>query len=172
MLIKETEKTVKDAGKFFVSRKVIGTDYLNRTMGVYMGIYGNVPEQAVYQTWAADADGKPLGTSNNEYTITFAKGGLPHAKYFWSITMYNLPEILLVANPINRYSVGSQSEGLKTAVDGTVTIHVQKDSPGPDKESNWLPAPDAHFFSVLRVYGLGEDERTAKWKAPQVKRVN
>ncbi len=170
-LIKDTEKTVTDAGKFFATRQQLGTDYLSRTMGVYMGIYGNVSQQAVYQTWPADADGKPLDASRNRYTITFAPGQLPKARYFWSITMYTLPERLLAANPIKRYSIGSQTPELTKSKDGSITIYVQKDSPGRDKEGNWLPAPDSVFFAVLRVYGPGEAEQTGKWKAPQVKRV-
>lgn len=170
-LIKETEKSVKDAGKFFGSREVVGTDYLNRTMGVYMGIYGNVKEQAVYQTWPADSDGKPLDASSNTYTVTFDPGKLPKAKYFWSITMYDLPGRFLVANPIKRYSIGSQTPGLQKSPDGSLTVYVQKSSPGKDKESNWLPAPSAPFFAVLRIYGPGEAEQSGTWAAPSVKRM-
>lgn len=161
-----------DSSKLFYTRATFDGDYLNRTTGVVMGQWGNLPEQAVYQTWAADSDGKPLDTSKSNYTVTFAPGGLPHAKYFWSITMYSLPERLLVPNSIERYSIGSQTKGLKTAADGSVIIYIQKDSPGPEKEANWLPAPDAPFFAVQRVYGPGEAERTAKWKAPAMKRTN
>ena len=163
---------MKDAAKFFGPREMIGTDYLNRTMGVYMGIYGNVSQQAVYQTWPTDSDGKPLNAASNQYTITFEPGKLPVAKYFWSITMYDLPGRFLVANPIHRYSIGSQTPGLKKAADGSLTIYVQKDSPGKDKEGNWLPAPNAAFFAVQRVYGPGEAEQTGKWVAPAAKRVN
>ena len=155
-----------DSSKLFFTREMFKGDYLNRTTGVVMGQWGNLAEQAVYQTWAADGDGKPLDTSKHKYTVTFGPGALPHAKYFWSITMYNLPERLLVPNALERYSIGSQTPGLKTAADGSVTIYVQKDRPGADKESNWLPAPGAPFFAVLRIYGPGEAERTARWKAP------
>jgi hypothetical protein len=170
-LIKDTEKSVKDAGKFFGTREIIGTDYLNRTMGVYMGIYGNVKQQAVYQTWPTDSDGNPLNTNTNSYTITFAPGQLPEAKYFWSVTMYDLPGRFLVANPINRYSIGSQTLGLQQEADGSVVIYVQKNSPGKDNESNWLPAPDGPFFAVLRIYGPGEAEQSGKWVAPAAVRV-
>jgi hypothetical protein len=167
----DTIPTVTDAGNFFGTRQKIGTHYLDRALGVEMGIFGNVAQQAVYQTWPTDADGKPLDASKSRYAITFAPGQLPKAKYFWSITMYNLPERLLVDNPIKRYSIGSQTRGLQKAKDGSITIYVQKDSPGKDQEGNWLPAPNAPFFAVMRVYGPGEAEQTAKWKAPQVKRV-
>jgi hypothetical protein len=167
-LIKRTEAVTTDGAKFFGTRAKIGTDYLGRTMGVYMGIFGNVSEQAVYQTWPTDADGNPLNASNSRYTITFTPELVPQAKYFWSITMYSLPERLLVDNAIKRYSIGSQTPELEKAQDGSITIYVQKDSPGADKEGNWLPAPAAPFFAVLRVYGPGEAEQSGKWRAPQV----
>ncbi|TIM64952.1 MAG: DUF1254 domain-containing protein [Mesorhizobium sp.] len=170
-IAENVQKTV-DSSKLFYTRETFNGDYLNRTTGVVMGQWGNLPEQAVYQTWAADADGQPLDTSKNNYTVTFAPGGLPQAKYFWSITMYNLPERLLVPNSLKRYSIGSQTPGLKTAADGSVTIYIQKDSPGPDKEFNWLPAPNAPFFAVQRVYGPGEAERAGKWRAPAIVRAN
>jgi hypothetical protein len=133
--IAENVRKTVDSSKLFYTRGTFDRDYLNRTTGVVMGQWGNLPEQAVYQTWAADAEGNPLDTSKGNYTVTFAPGGLPQAKYFWSITMYNLPERLLVPNPLRRYSIGSQTPGLKSAPDGSVTIYIQKDTPGPDKES-------------------------------------
>jgi len=83
------------------------------------------------------------------YVIHFAKDGQPKVKAFWSVTMYNT-KYNLVANPINRYSLGDRS-GMKTDKDGSLTIYVQKDLPGPDKEANWLPAPEGMFFLRSRV---------------------
>jgi hypothetical protein len=171
-LMKETEKSVKDAGKFFGPREMVGTDYLNRTMGVYMGIYGNVKEQAIYQTWPTDSDGQPLDASSNKYSVTFEPGKLPQAKYFWSITMYDLPGRFLVANPIKRYSIGSQTPGIKKSADGSLTIYVQRDTPGKAKEPNWLPAPNSPFFAVLRVYGPDQTEQNGTWVAPPVKKAD
>jgi hypothetical protein len=85
--------------------------------------------------------------------------------------MYGLPERLLVPNPIQRYSIGSNSPDLKIAADGSMVIYLQKDSPGLDNEANWLPAPDSPFSAVLRVYGPGEAEQVGKWKAPALERV-
>lgn len=170
-LINDTIPSVRDAGKFFGPRQKIGTNYLDRTMGVVMGQWGNVSQQAVYQTWPADSDGNPLDASKSNYTITFPAGKLPKAKFFWSITMYNLPDRLLVDNPVKRYSIGSNTPSLQKAKDGSVTIYIQKDSPGKSKEGNWLPAPNAPFYAVLRVYGPGEAEQTGKWKAPAVHRI-
>jgi hypothetical protein len=170
-LIGDTIPKVHDASKLYLSRENMKTDYLNRTMGVVIGQWGNDTRQAVYQGWPLDAEGVTPDTSKYKYTITFLPGQLPDYRFFWSITMYGLPERLLVPNPINRYSIGSNSPDLKMAADGSLVIYLQKDSPGADKESNWLPAPGSQFSAVLRVYGPGETEQAGKWKAPDLERV-
>ena len=129
-------------------------------------------------------DNKDIVTPNNDTPYSWAQLDLRAEP--WVLTLpktdgrirttsrrlYNLPARLLVPNTLRRYSIGSQTPGLKSSPDGSVTIYIQKDSPGPDKESNWLPAPDAPFFAVQRVYGPGEAERTARWKAPPMVRSN
>ena len=142
-----------DAAKFFGPRSTVGTDYRNRALGVYMSIFGNIPQQSVYLSMPSDAVGQPLDASTATYTLTFPKGQLHPVQYFWSITMYSLPERMLVANPLNRYSIGSSTPGLKHNPDGSLTISVSTQSPGKDKESNWLPAPDGPFWTVMRHYG-------------------
>jgi hypothetical protein len=134
-----------DAAKFFGTRKQVGTDYINRALGVFMGIFGNVKEVSVYLSMPTDADGKPLDGSKTSYTLTFTKEQMPPVDYFWSITMYKLPQRWLVENPIKRYSIGSSTPGLRTNDDGSLVIYVGKESPGKAKESNWLPAPDGPF---------------------------
>ena len=170
-VIRETIPKVHDAAKLYLSRENMRTDYLNRTMGVVIGQWGNDTQQAVYQGWPLDSEGVAPDTGKNRYTITFPPGQLPEYEFFWSITMYGLPDRLLVANPLKRYSIGSNSPDLKTAADGSLVIYLQKDSPGADKEGNWLPAPDSPFSAVLRIYGPGEAEQTGQWKAPALKRV-
>jgi len=142
-----------DSGSLFGTRKRIGTDYMKRTLGVVLGIFGNVREQAVYNQIPLDANGKPLDGSKASYTITFPKGKTPPVKYFWSYTMYKLPQRWLVENPIKRYSLSNKTPGLTSNPDGSLTIYVSHASPGKDKESNWLPAPDGPFWMVLRNYG-------------------
>ena len=95
------------------------------------------------------------------YTFTFPKGQLPPVRFFWSLTMYDLKTRLLVDNPIDRYSIGDRTEGLKNDPDGSLTIYVQKESPGKDKESNWLPAPDGPMSIISRMYGPDERFWTA-----------
>lgn len=155
-----------DPADFFNTRKKIGTDYINRAMGVYLGIFGNTPDQSVYLTDGKDSEGNLTDGSKHGYTATFEAGSLPPVKYFWSFTMYRLPERWLVDNPIDRYSIGSSTEGLKKNEDGSLTIYFSKDSPGKDKESNWLPAPNGPFWVVLRTYGPGKEILDKTWQQP------
>ncbi len=99
------------------------------------------------------ADGTALDGSKHKYTLTFAKGDLPPVNAFWSVTMYDGKNQLLVKNPINRYLINSPMlPSMKKNKDGSLTLYIQKDSPGKDKESNWLPAPDGPIYLVMRLY--------------------
>ena len=158
-----------DPADFFNTRKIVGTDYINRALGVYLGIFGNTTDQSVYFTTVGDENGAPTDGSKHNYSVTFEAGQFPPVKYFWSFTMYKLPQRWLVDNPIDRYSIGSSTEGIKENKDGSLTIHISKTSPGTDKESNWLPAPNAPFWIVLRTYGPSQDILEKKWKQPPYK---
>ncbi len=166
--LKSAAATVVDATGFFRSRKDTDKDYFKRALGVKMGIFGNVKAQSFYYSMANDSDGAPLDGSKHNYSVTFAADKMPPVKYFWSCTMYKLPHRWLAANPINRYSIGSATPGLKKADDGSITIYVQAQSPGKDKESNWLPAPDGSSWVVLRTYGNGKAILDGTWKKPPV----
>jgi hypothetical protein len=155
-----------DAAKFFGTRKRVGTNYMDRALGVYMGIFGNVKEVSVYLSMPADAEGTPLDGGTSTYTLTFTKEQMPPVDYFWSITMYKLPQRLLVDNPNDRYSIGSATTGLQTNDNGSLVIYVSKDSPGTAKESNWLPAPDGPFWTVMRCYGPGQSIVDGSYKRP------
>jgi hypothetical protein len=155
-----------DGDKFFGTREKVGTNYMDRAMGVYMGIFGNVSKISVYLSTTTDANGQPFDGSRTSYTVTFPKGQLPPVDYFWSITMYKLPQRWLVENPIRRYSIGSSTPGMKTNSDGSLTIYVSAKSPGKDKESNWLPAHAGPFWTVLRAYGPGPSIRDGTYKKP------
>jgi hypothetical protein len=104
--------------------------------------------------------------------LHFAKGELPPVHAFWSMTMYELPKSLLVANPINRYLINSPMlPDLKRDADGGLTLYFQSESPGKDKESNWLPAPKGPFIMYMRLYWPAEAALDGKWKAPKVQMV-
>jgi hypothetical protein len=85
--------------------------------------------------------------------------------------MYKLPQRWLVDNPINRYSIGSATPGLKTATDGSITLYFGAKSPSKDKESNWLPSPEGPFWLVLRTYGPSKAILDKSWKVPLVSRA-
>lgn len=151
---------------FFNTREIVGTDYINRALGVYVGIFGNTTDQSVYLTKVGDENGEPTDGSKHSYTMTFAAGQLPPVQYFWSATMYKLPQRWLVENEIKRYSIGSDTEGLKMNKDGSLTIYISKDSPGKNQESNWLPAPNGPFWIVMRTYGPSKEILTKQWQQP------
>ena len=139
--------------------------------GAVLGIYGNTAAEAIYPSFANDSAGAPLTGANN-YTYHFASGQLPPVNAFWSLTMYELPQSLLVANPINRYLINSPMlPSLVPDTDGGYTFYIQNESPGIDKESNWLPAPKGPFALVLRLYWPKPDALNGVWKAPQPVKV-
>jgi hypothetical protein len=128
-------------------------DWLSRAAAARGGIYGNDPAEAMYPLTRNDIDGGTLDGSSNNYTLTFAPGNLPPVNAFWSVTMYDSKNQLLVENPINRYLINSPMlPALKTGADGSITLYIQNKSPGADKESNWLPAPDGPIYMVMRLY--------------------
>jgi hypothetical protein len=128
-----------------------GTDYMARAWLSAFGIPANAPEDAVYPVGLTDADGKPLDAGKNDYVIHFAsKEELPPANGFWSLTMYDTG-YFFVPNALDRYTL-SMRDKLKTNPDGSIDLYLQKDNPGPEKESNWLPAPDGGFIPMFRLY--------------------
>ena len=169
--LKKGASHITDPSLFFRSRKDLNKDYFNRALGVNVGIFGNVKKVSVYFATAKDDQGELFDGSKHNYAITFSADQIPPAKNFWSFTMYKLPQRWLVDNPINRYSIGSPTPGLKTAADGSITIYMQAKSPGKDKESNWLPAPAGPFWPILRTYGPAEPILDKSWKLPAIKRV-
>lgn len=149
-----------------------GTDYLSRAWLSAFGIPANVPQDAVYLVGLADADGQPLDAAHHNYVLHFkSRADLPPVKGFWSLTMYD-SKYFFVPNALNRYTV-SQRDQLKTNADGSVDIYLQKDNPGPDKESNWLPAPAAGFIPMLRLYWPKEDRPSildGSWSPPVIRK--
>ena len=135
------------------------------------GIIANDPDEAIYMNTFVSKDGQPLAGSNR-YVAHFPPGQLPDVKAFWSLTMYGLDNNL-VANPINRYKLGSYPKGeMQLDADGGLTLYLQHESPGKDKESNWLPAPSEAFYLVLRSYLPGASLVAQEWVPPAVTRVS
>jgi hypothetical protein len=168
--LKEGSQHITDPSLFFRSRKDTDKDYFNRALGVMVGIFGNVKAQSVYFATAKDNDGVLLDGRKYSYSVKFTADELPPVKYFWSFTMYKLPQRWLVANSIDRYSLGSATPGLHKDDDGSITIYFQTDSPGKDKESNWLPTPAGPFWPIFRTYGPGKAILDKTWKLPTITR--
>ncbi|MET4510997.1 DUF1254 domain-containing protein [Bradyrhizobium sp. I1.7.5] len=140
-------------GSLFGDRQFYSGDWLKRAAAAKGGIYGNDAIEAVYPMTKALADGEVLDGSKYKYTITFSAGQFPPVEAFWSVTMYDGKSQLLIENPINRYLINSPMlPDMKKNADGSLTLYIQKDSPGVDKESNWLPAPNDEIYLVMRLH--------------------
>jgi hypothetical protein len=134
-----------------------------------IGLGANRPQDAVYPTSQKDAEGRKYNGAN-KYVMNFPKGQLPPADGFWSLTMYD-SAYFFVNNPINRYSISAR-QNLISNPDGSTDLYIQKDSPGQDKEANWLPAPTGDFILMLRMYWPQEKDPSiidGSWKIPPVK---
>jgi hypothetical protein len=158
-------------GDLFGTREYLKNNYLYRMAAAVNGIYGNSKQEAMYPIYAIDADDQKLDGSKR-YTVRFAPGQLPPVNAFWSLTMYELPASLLVANPLNRYLLNSPMlPQFKKDADGGLTLYIQNESPGNDKEANWLPAPKGPFVMFMRLYWPKEEALEGKWTAPPLQRV-
>lgn len=157
MLQFKINKSVKDEnGWAFTTRTgIYGTDYLMRALVTAIGLGANRPQDAVYPTSQRDAAGRKYNGAN-KYVMRFPKGHLPPAEGFWSLTMYD-DTYFFVNNPLNRYSISAR-QNLQTNPDGSTDLYIQRESPGKDKESNWLPAPADGFILMLRLYWPSETD--------------
>jgi len=157
------DKTFTSSG-MFGSRAELGDDYvMRRNTGAAKGLYGNSDVEAWY--------GGYVGDGRKPSRVRFPAGQLPPATFFWSATLYTLPDRLLYANPKNRYSIGDRTKGVTTEADGSLILYVGHESPGTDKESNWLPAPAAPFSLVYRIYGPSQAAIRGEWKLPPLEPI-
>jgi hypothetical protein len=157
-------KTTLSSNGLFGSRAALGNDYMKRAIAAEKGLYGNSIEEAWYGGYVGD--GKKLTQ------IHFTKENLPPARFFWSVTLYTLPDRFLYENPLQRYSIGDRTKGVTYDKDGGLTLYIGHDSPGPDRESNWLPAPAGPYSAVGRIYGPGPAAVAGKWTLPPAQPVS
>jgi hypothetical protein len=160
----------KDINGWLFTTKVgvYGTDYTQRAFITAIGLGANRPQDAVYPTSEADAAGQPYSGAN-KYVVHFDKGQTPPANGFWSLTMYDA-QFFFVDNPLNRYTMSARNKFNENA-DGSVDLYIQRDNPGPEKESNWLPAPEGRFVLMFRLYWPKETQPSiidGTWKIPPV----
>ena len=144
---------------------VYGNYYLKRALVAQLGLGANLPEDAIYPLNLVDSEGKPLDGAN-AYTLHFDKGQIPPVQAFWSITLYD-NDGFQVANPINRFAVSSWMP-FKFNADGSLDLYFQDESPGGDKDANWLPAPKGPYNLTMRLYAPKSDALTGKWNPPPV----
>jgi hypothetical protein len=166
-------------GSLFGNRTFYNGDWLLRAAAAKSGIYGNDAVEAVYPMTRLDSTGAALDGSKHNYTLTFPSGQLPPINAFWSVTMYDGKTQLLIENPINRYLINSPMlPDMKKNGDGSFTLYIQKDSPGKEKETNWLPAPDGPIYLVMRLYWPKTEAPSVlppgsgSWRPPALQRVN
>jgi hypothetical protein len=159
------------SGDIFGTRDYLKNNYLYRMSAAVLGIYGNSKMEAMYPMYMVDEAKQKLDGANR-YTMRFAPAELPPVNAFWSLTMYGMPKSLLVANPINRYLLNSPMlPQFKRDADGGLTLLVQHQSPGKDKEANWLPAPQGPFVMIMRLYSPKAEAVEGKWTAPSLRRA-
>jgi hypothetical protein len=173
MLQFKINKDVEDENGWAYTTKtgIYGTDYLMRALITAIGLGANRPQDAVYPTSLKDGEGRKY-KGEYKYVMHFPEGHLPPAQGFWSLTMYDA-NYFFVNNPLNRYSISAR-QNLKSNPDGSTDLYLQKDSPGADKEANWLPAPSGDFVLMLRLYWPDESDPSiidGSWKIPPVKKV-
>lgn len=152
-----------------------GTDYVQRALITAIGLGANRPQDAIYPTSTKSGHGLIARDYNGSesYVINFAEGQLPPVNGFWSITMYD-SGYFFVDNPLNRYSI-SPRQDLKANADGSTDIYIQHESPGADKESNWLPAPKGKFILMMRLYWPKEGNPSildGSWVLPPATKTN
>jgi hypothetical protein len=142
--------------------------YATRAAAARAGLWGNHGYEANYEIAYVDGDGEQL---NGAHRYELRLDTTPPVDAFWSLTMYDVPKFLLVANPIDRYSIGDRTPGLQVAEDGSLTIYLQHESPGPDKDSNWLPTPEGDFRPVMRMYQPKPAVLSGDYALPAISRV-
>jgi hypothetical protein len=172
-------KRIVERGRFRYARKdgwsyaqanvgTYGNDYLMRAFIAYAGLGALPPEEAIYPSAVTDKEGQPL-TGASRYVLHFDKSQLPPAQAFWSLTMYGADQFF-IANPIHRYAIGDRDK-LAFNADGSLDLYIQKDSPGADKQSNWLPAPAGPFSMNLRLYLPRPQATDGRWQVPALQRL-
>jgi hypothetical protein len=160
------------SGEVFGTRDFLQNNYLYRMAAAVTGIWGNSEAEAIYPSYYVDAEGEAL-SGTNKYRLRFEPGTLPPANSFWSLTLYQLPKSLLVDNPLDRYLLNSTMvDDFVRDEDGGITLYVQNESPGKEKDPNWLPAPEGPFSVIMRLYWPKEEALNGEWVNPPMIKSN
>jgi hypothetical protein len=147
---------------------VYGNAYLKRACVALAGLGANQPEDAVYPLNVADADGNPLD-GGDDYVLQFDAAELPPVEAFWSVTMYD-GEGFQVANALDRFAIGDRDE-LAYNPDGSLDLYLQHRHPGPEREPNWLPAPEGPLGVTMRLYAPKPEALDGRWNPPAIRKT-
>lgn len=165
--IRNAAATLTDSSKLFGTPEQMQGQYLTRAAAAQGGIYGNTAAEALYVIQVLDGAGQPLDGSKGKYALTFSPETMPPVDAFWSITMYDRHSQLLIDNPIDRYLINSAMvDSLVRDDAGNITLYIQKENPGEALEANWLPAPAATFYTVMRLYLPKAEALDGRWVSP------
>ena len=160
-LINSWSWAIKDISRF-------GRDYLTRAAISLRNIYPNAPDHAIYGSANRDLDGNPF-KGTNTYKLRFESGNFPPVNWFWSVTLYDTKTTAMVPNPLERYSIGDRTEGIKFDDDGSLTLTIGHSE--PEDKANWLPAPEGEFYLIIRLYGAKPEVMAGKWTPPPVRQI-
>jgi hypothetical protein len=152
------------------TREAFGGDPMKRAVSSGFDIHRTARAEVLEAPLTGDGGGDPY-ERGARYRLHFPPGKAPPTDYFWSLEMITVPQVRFVDNKLDRYVIDSRMPGLKTAADGSLDILIQRDSPAPDQEANWLPAPDGGFSLTLRLYGPKAEAVDSRWRAPLPDRV-
>ena len=153
------------------TRQTMTTRYVHRVFGVWTGIFGNVAEQAAHRSWRSDSDGGPIDASQHNYKVTITAEDQAQVRFFWSVTMYMLPEPFLYPNPQDKYAISSRVPDLVYNPNGSLTLYLRHHSPGDQLEPNWISAPAGPFLAGLRLYGPSAKIQNDQWQMPALEKA-
>ncbi|MCQ4081032.1 DUF1254 domain-containing protein [Streptomyces sp. RB6PN25] len=167
-LMRTATARATDSSPWYGTRAEHRGNILARAVGAHLGLYGLPVDEAWYGGWTADSEGTaPPDGGVRDYTIRFASGALPPARFLWSVAIRQLPRRTLVDNPESRHWIGDHTPGLVQDPDGGLTLYVQRERPGkPDEAANWLPAPAGPFTLAMSIYGPEASVRDGRWSLP------
>ncbi|MFN0129572.1 MAG: DUF1254 domain-containing protein [Verrucomicrobiales bacterium] len=170
-VMKRIQRGELTAAECFGSRDFFNGDIVKRAIGAKVGLHGNSSQEVFYIAYFTDRDGRPFDASSHRYTLRFEKDQWPPCEAFWSVTVYDANTHLLVPNALQRHVINStMKDALTLGDDGSLTIHIQKKSPGKSLEANWLPAPNGPFHCLLRLYLPKPDVLSKTWMPPALER--
>jgi len=145
------------------TREAFGGDAMKRSISAGFDLHRVARNEIVEFPITGDGGGDPF-EKGAKYRLVFPPGQLPPADGFWSLEMISVPDVRYLENPVNRYVIDSRMTGLKKNADGSIEIAIQRESPGQELESNWLPSPNTGFSLTLRLFAPKAEAVDGRWK--------